>query len=101
MNEVAETVRRILADVSERGDAAVREWSARLDRWEPQTFRLTNDQIAGVVGSVPPSVVDDIRFAQAQVRRFAEAQRETLADLEVETLPGVTLGHRVLPMASA
>ena len=101
MNNVAETVSRILADVEERGDAAVREWSGRLDRWEPESFRLSEDEITRVVGSVPPSVLEDIRFAQAQVRGFAEAQRQTLGDLEVETLPGVTLGHKVIPVASA
>ena len=101
MNEVAETVSRIIADVADRGDAAVREWSARLDRWERESFRLDDDELARVVASVPASVLDDIRFAQAQVRRFADAQRQTLADLEVETLPGVTLGHRIVPISSA
>ena len=100
-HEIAETVARIVADVGERGDVAVREWSARLDRWEPESFRVGADEIGRLVDSVPPSVLDDIRFAQAQVRRFAEAQRQTLADLEVETVPGVTLGHRVIPIASA
>jgi sulfopropanediol 3-dehydrogenase len=101
VNDIAQTVSRILSDVGERGDAAVREWSARLDRWEPESFRLGCDEIERVVDSVPRAVVDDIRFAQAQVRRFAEAQRQTLLDLEVETLPGATLGHRVIPIASA
>jgi sulfopropanediol 3-dehydrogenase len=101
VNDVAETVSRILADVAERGDAAVREWSAQLDRWQPESFRLTDDEIRRAVDSVPPTVLDDIRFAQEQVRGFAEAQRKTLGDLEIETLPGVTLGHRVIPIASA
>jgi sulfopropanediol 3-dehydrogenase len=101
VNEVAETVTRIVADVAGRGDAAVREWSARLDRWEPASFRVGADELERVVESVPATVLDDIRFAQAQIRRFAGAQRETLADLEIETLPGVTLGHRVIPIASA
>jgi sulfopropanediol 3-dehydrogenase len=101
VTDVAETVRRIVADVAQRGDAAVRDWSGRLDQWEPESFRLGGDQLFRVVDSVPASVLDDLRYAQAQVRRFAEAQRQTLADLEVETLPGVTLGHRVIPVASA
>jgi sulfopropanediol 3-dehydrogenase len=101
VTDVAETVTRIVADVDERGDAAVRQWSARVDQWEPESFRLGGDQLFRVVDSVPASVLDDLRYAQAQVRRFAEAQRQTLADLEVETLPGVTLGHRVIPVASA
>jgi sulfopropanediol 3-dehydrogenase len=101
VNDVAETVSRILADVAERGDAAVREWSAQFDRWQRESFRLTDDEIRRAVDSVPPTVLDDLRFAQEQVRGFAEAQRKTLGDLEIETLPGVTLGHRVIPIASA
>jgi sulfopropanediol 3-dehydrogenase len=101
VTEHAETVARIIADVGERGDAAVREWSARLDRWERESFRLDESEVRRVVDSVPASVIEDIRFSQAQVRRFAEAQRGTLADLELETLPGVTLGHRLIPIASA
>jgi sulfopropanediol 3-dehydrogenase len=101
VTELSESVARIVADVGERGDAAVREWSARLDRWERESYRLDEGEIRHVVESVAPSVLEDIRFSQAQVRRFAEAQRATLRDVEVETLPGVTLGHRILPIASA
>jgi sulfopropanediol 3-dehydrogenase len=101
VTELTETVKRIVADVGERGDVAVREWSTRLDHWERESFRLDESEIRHVVDSVPVSELDDIRFAQAQVRRFAEAQRATLGDLEVETLPGVTLGHRTIPIASA
>ena len=101
MTELTETVKRIVADVGERGDVAVREWSTRLDHWERESFRLDESEIRHVLDSVPVSELDDIRFAQAQVRRFAEAQRATLGDLEVETLPGVTLGHRTIPIASA
>ena len=101
MTEIAETVKRIVADVGDRGDVAVREWSTRLDRWERESFRLEESEIGHVVDSVPAAVLEDIRFSQAQVRRFAEAQRATLGDVEVETLPGVTLGHRTIPIASA
>jgi sulfopropanediol 3-dehydrogenase len=101
VTEPTETVTRIVADVGERGDAAVREWSSRLDGWEPESFRLDEVEIRGLVESLPASVLDDIRFSQAQVRGFAEAQRRTLNDVEVETLPGVTLGHRLIPIASA
>ncbi len=101
MTELTETVTRIVADVGERGDAAVREWSARLDRWERESFCLDEGEIRHVVESVPASALEDIRFSQAQVRRFAEAQRATLGDVEVETLPGVTLGQRTIPIASA
>ena len=101
MTELTETVTRIIADVGERGDAAVREWSARLDQWERESFRLDEGEVRRVVESVPASLIEDLNFSQAQVRRFAEAQRGTLGDLEVETLPGVTLGHRTIPIGSA
>jgi sulfopropanediol 3-dehydrogenase len=101
VTEVTETVTRIVADVAERGDAAVREWSARLDGWESESLRLDEDEIRRLVESVPRLVLDDIRLAQAQVRRFADAQRKTIGELEIETLPGVTLGHRVIPIANA
>ncbi len=98
---IAETVMQIIADVTERGDAAVQEWSARLDRWERQSFRLDEVEIDRIVASVPGPVLEDIRFSQAQVRRFAEAQRSALTDVEVETVRGVTLGHRNIPIGSA
>ncbi len=98
---VRSTVESIIGEVRTRGDAAVREYSARFDRWEPESFRLSSGAVEQLVASVPAQVIEDIRFCQDQVRRFAQAQRATLTDLEVETLPGVTLGHRHLPVASS
>lgn len=98
---VAETVSVIIADVRQRGDAAVREWSERLDGWSPERFRLGPDELERVVASVPHEVLEDIRFCQEQVRVFAQAQRATLTDLDVETLPGVFLGHRHIPVESS
>jgi sulfopropanediol 3-dehydrogenase len=97
---VRETVEQIIAAVSERGDAAVRELSERFDRWAPASFRLAPAEIEALLGGLPEQVLEDIRFAQAQVRRFAEHQRSTLHDLEVETLPGVVLGHKNIPVNS-
>jgi sulfopropanediol 3-dehydrogenase len=97
---VRDTVTQIIGDVRARGDAAVRDWSARLDRWEPDDFRLSDDQSERCVAAVDDQTLEDIRFAQTQVRNFAEAQRATLTDLEVETLPGVLLGHRHLPISA-
>ncbi len=98
--ELAETVRSIIADIEERGEAAVRELSEKFDNWTPEAFRLSEQQIADVVASVDPQTIADIKFAQTQIRNFAEAQLATLSDVEVETLPGVFLGHRNLPVAS-
>jgi sulfopropanediol 3-dehydrogenase len=97
--ELRETVATIIADVRERGDGAVREYSARFDGWEPESFRLDEGEIERLVGEVDEQTIEDIRFAQTQVRRFAEAQRASIGDVEIETLPGVFLGHRHLPIS--
>jgi sulfopropanediol 3-dehydrogenase len=95
---VQNTVAGILNDVRQRGDAAVRELSTRFDKWSPEHFRLSPAEIDDIIGSLPTQVIDDIKFAQAQVRRFAEAQLASMHDVEVETLPGVILGHRNIPI---
>jgi sulfopropanediol 3-dehydrogenase len=93
-------VEGILDDVMQRGDAAVRDLSLRFDKWEPDSFRLRQEEIDALIASLPAQVIEDITFAQAQIRRFAQAQLGTIRDLEIETLPGVRLGHRNIPMAS-
>lgn len=98
--QVRATVETILADITRCGDAAVREYSAKLDRWSPQQFRLTQAEIDACISQLPVRVIEDIRFAQTQIRNFALKQRECLRDLEVETLPGVVLGHKNLPVNS-
>src|SRR5262249_22311422 len=98
---VRETVTGVIGDIRERGDSAVREYSAKFDGWTPEAFRLSAAQIDGIVASVPQQVLDDIRFVQAQVRGFAQAQLDAMKEIEVETLPGVFLGHKHLPVSSA
>jgi sulfopropanediol 3-dehydrogenase len=93
-------VEGILDDVTQRGDAAVRDLSLRFDKWEPNSFRLRQEEVDALIASLPAQVIEDITFAQAQIRRFAQAQLGTIRDLEIETLPGVRLGHRNIPMAS-
>src|SRR5712692_5164615 len=92
------TVEAIIADVKARGDAAVRELSERFDKWSPPSFRLSDDEIRALVAKVSPQTIDDIKFAQAQIRNFAEIQRASLRDVEVVTVPGVVLGHRHSPV---
>ncbi len=98
--KVRTTVENILKDIEQRGDAVVRELSERFDKWSPSSFRLSQTQIEDLIASLPDQVITDIQFAQAQVRRFAEAQRAALLDIEIETLPGVTLGHKNIPVNS-
>ena len=95
-----QTVEAILEDIAARGDVAVRELSAKFDKWEPESFRLTQAQIDALIASLPEQVIADIKFAQAQIRKFAEAQKAALRDIEIETLPGIRLGHKNIPVAS-
>src|SRR3989441_5101764 len=98
--KVRETVENILAEVEARRDAAVRELSQKFDNWSPESFKLSQTEVERAISQVSKRDLEDIKFAQAQVRNFAQKQKETLADLEVETIPGVVLGHRHIPVAS-
>jgi sulfopropanediol 3-dehydrogenase len=98
--KVRETVEDILAQVEEKKDVAIRDLSKKFDNWEPKDFRLTPAEIEKAISHVSKRDLDDIKFAQAQVRNFAQTQKETMRDLEVETLPGVVLGHRHIPVNS-
>ena len=93
-------VEAILADISTRGDAAVKELSQQFDNYAPSTFRLIDAQIEAALSQVTKRDLSDIRFAQTQVRNFAQHQKAALRDIEVETLPGVILGHRNIPVSS-
>src|SRR5918911_2574298 len=96
--KVRDAVEAIIADVQKRGDAAVRELSERFDKWSPASFRLNDDEIRTLVAKVSAQTIEDIKFAQQQIRNFAEIQRASMKDVEVETLPGVVLGHRHIPV---
>lgn len=97
---VTDTVQAMIRKVEAEGDAAVREYSKTLDRWEPASFRLSAAQLEEIVASVPEGTKNDIRFAQEQVRRFALVQKDAIRDVEVETIPGVVLGHKNIPVNS-
>ena len=96
--KVRQTVEGILAGVKKRGDAAVREFSEKFDKWVPR--KLDRGDLEAIMARVSPATINDIKFAQAQIRRFAEHQRAALRDIEVETLPGVKLGHKNIPVES-
>lgn len=97
---VRKTVGKIIKDIEENGDLAVRKYAASFDSWPPDAFRLTDDQIQEIVNNTPKQVIEDILFAQKQIRFFAEKQLASITDIEVETLPGVFLGHKNIPVNS-
>jgi len=99
--QVKATVETTLKDIETRGDAAIRELSEKFDNWSPESFRLSDDEIAACVARLPEQTIDDIKFAQTQIRKFAEIQKAALQDVEQETFPGVVLGHKNIPVNSA
>jgi sulfopropanediol 3-dehydrogenase len=99
-DKVRETVEGVLAQIEARGDDAVRELSVRFDKWDRADYRLTEQEIEQCLSQLTKRDLDDIRFAQTQVRNFAQKQRDCMLDLEVETMPGVVLGHKNVPVES-
>jgi sulfopropanediol 3-dehydrogenase len=99
--DVASTVSGVIADIRRRGDKAVREYSVKFDNWNPESFKLSPDQVEEIIAGVPAQTIDDIKLVQRNVRGFAEHQLASLRDFEVETEPGVLLGQRSIPVAAA
>jgi len=97
---VRDIVTGIIEDIETRGDAALREISERLDKWNPTSFRLSPQEIEACLAQLSRRNLDDIEFAQAQVCNFAQIQRSTIKDIEAETLPGVVLGQKNIPVDS-
>ena len=98
--KVRSIVETTLADIEARGDAAIRDLSAKFDNYAPRHFRLSESEVQAAMQKVSARDMDDIKFAQTQIRRFAEVQRASIGDIELETLPGVILGHRNIPVQS-
>ncbi len=98
--KVRATVETTLKDIETRGDAAVRDLSQKFDGYAPERFRLTQSEIDAAMQKVSARDMEDIKFAQTQIRRFAEEQRASMTDIEVETMPGVILGHKNIPVQS-
>ncbi|ESX66895.1 histidinol dehydrogenase [Mesorhizobium sp. LSHC420B00] len=95
---VEKTVRDIIANVRERGDAAVRDYSLAFDKSDITNFEVTEEEKRRAAADLDPQTRQDTEFAIANVRRFAEAQLGSILPLEIESLPGVHLGHRVIPI---
>ncbi|WP_226659062.1 histidinol dehydrogenase [Pseudalkalibacillus hwajinpoensis] len=98
--KVRESVSKVIADIEAKGDEEVRNLSEKFDKWSPKRFRLSDEKINEIVNSVPEQVVNDIKFAQEQIKNFAEHQKDSLRNVEVQTQPGVFLGHKNIPVNS-
>lgn len=95
---VTAIVKGVISDIRTNGDAAVRQYSERFDKWSPASFKLSQEQIASIIADVPEQTIKDIKEVQANVRAFAEAQRNSVTDFEIEIRPGVHLGQKNLPI---
>ncbi|MCT9561664.1 histidinol dehydrogenase [Acinetobacter baumannii] len=98
--QVRQTVEDIIQAIEKRGEDALREYSEKFDHWNPENFRLSENEIKACINSLSKQAIEDIKFAQAQIRRFAQIQLQSMRDVEVETLPGVVLGHKNIPVNS-
>ncbi len=98
--KVEKIVKELLLAIEEGGDNAVKKFSKKFDSYSPQNFRLTKKEIEKAISKVSTSDLDDIQFAQEQIRNFAQKQKECLLELELETLPGIVLGHKNIPVNS-
>jgi sulfopropanediol 3-dehydrogenase len=98
--KVRDIVTGIIEDIDSRGETALREISEKFDKWNPPAFRLSQQEIDDCLSQLSTRNVEDIKFAQTQVRNFAQAQRASIKDIEVESLPGVVLGHKNMPVDS-
>jgi sulfopropanediol 3-dehydrogenase len=100
LQSVKNTVEKIIEDIETDGDKAVAKYSATFDKWSPKSFRLSDEEIKACYDELDDSIIEDIKWAQTQVRNFAQIQRDSMKDVEVETIPGVILGHKHIPMES-
>lgn len=98
--KVRGVVEATLKDIEARGDAAVRDLSIKFDNYAPENFKLNSSEIEAAMQKVSTRDMEDIEFAQTQIRTFAQTQRASMTDVEVETMPGVILGHKNLPVQS-
>ncbi len=98
--KVKDIVEGIISDIEKRGDEAILQYSGQFDKWTPKSFRLSREEINACYEQLSEQEINDIKWAQEQVRNFATIQRASMKDVEVETLPGVVLGHKNIPVDS-
>ncbi|KAF3762029.1 histidinol dehydrogenase [Cryphonectria parasitica EP155] len=96
--KVTSIVQAVIHAIRDEGDKAVRTYSQKFDHWSPDSFKLSPEEIQNCIAKISPQTVQDIKTAQANVRKFAEAQRSCIKDLEIEIQPGIVLGHKNNPI---
>ncbi|KAH6876528.1 histidinol dehydrogenase [Thelonectria olida] len=98
--DVPSIVKGVIDTIRSEGDAAVRRYSEKFDKWSPPSYKLSPSEIQDVIAQVPDQIIEDIKQVQANVRKFAIAQKESLKEFELEMAPGVVLGQKNNPIDS-
>jgi sulfopropanediol 3-dehydrogenase len=97
--KLEETVRAMLAEIAANGDAAVKRYAAKLDRWDNDEFRVSDDQIRRVVRDMPENFKEDFEYARRKVTDFAKRQLDSMHEFETEIEPGIMLGQKLIPVS--
>ena len=98
--KVRNSVEDILSTIKKDGDRAIRIYSEKFDNYSPAVFKLSDNEIQECLTKVPDKDLNDIKFAQEQIKKFAKIQLNSMKEVEEETLPGVILGHKNIPVQS-
>lgn len=98
--DVPSIVRSVIEDIRQNGDKSLRSYSEKFDKWSPESFKLSKEQIDEIVSTVPAQVIEDIKTVQQNVRTFAEEQRKSIRDFEYQIQPGVFLGQKNIPISA-
>ena len=98
--KVRNSVEEILSTIKKDGDRAIRIYSEKFDNYSPEVFKLSDKEIHECLTKVPDKDLNDIKFAQEQIKKFAKIQLNSMKEVEEETLPGVILGHKNIPVQS-
>ena len=98
--KVRNSVEEILSTIKKDGDRAIRIYSEKFDNYSPAVFKLSDNEIQECLTKVPDKDLNDIKFAQEQIKKFAKIQLNSMKEVEEETLPGVILGHKNIPVQS-
>ena len=98
--KVRNSVEEILSTIKKDGDKAIRLYSEKFDNYSPAVFKLSDQEIQECLTKVSDKDLNDIKFAQEQIKKFAKIQLNSMKEVEEETLPGVILGHKNIPVQS-
>lgn len=97
---VHDTVRGILNEIEEGGEAAAKKYAEKFDNYNGALV-LSKEEIEAAAAKVPQKLKDDIAFAHENIKHFAEAQKASMQDFELEVRPGLIEGQKTIPVRAA